>query len=122
MQRDAMKRARLVQFCSVLALTGPAVLAAGLTETAHAQQCHPANSEDISSRGDIVNLRRVRHLIDEEGLVTAFKGSVEADAGDGLSVRGKTKEEQRNAVAIFKITSAKGFFETSAPVDTFRAV
>ena len=53
MQRHAMKRARLVQFCAMLALTVPAVLAAGLVEAA---QCHPANSEDISSRGDIVNL------------------------------------------------------------------
>src|ERR1700686_1073369 len=53
MQRHAMKRARLVQFCSMLALTVPAVLAAGLVEAA---QCPPANSEDISSRGDIVNL------------------------------------------------------------------
>src|SRR3984893_9148620 len=52
MQRHAMKRARLVQFCAMLALTVPAVLAAGSVEAA----CHPANSEDISSRGDIVNL------------------------------------------------------------------
>src|ERR1700737_2895355 len=52
MQRHAMKRARLVQLCAMLALTVPAVLAAGSV----AAQCHPANSEDISSRGDIVNL------------------------------------------------------------------
>ena len=52
MQRHAMKRARLVQLCAMLALTVPAVLAAGSVEAA----CHPANSEDISSRGDIVNL------------------------------------------------------------------
>jgi hypothetical protein len=49
MKRHAMKRARLVQ---LLALALPAVFAAGLVQA----QCHPANSEDISSRGDIVNL------------------------------------------------------------------
>jgi hypothetical protein len=49
MKRHAMKRARLVQ---LLALALPAVFAAGLVQA----QCHPANSEDISTRGDIVNL------------------------------------------------------------------
>ena len=49
MKRHAMKRARVVQ---LLALAVPAVLAAGLVQA----QCHPANSENISSRGDIVNL------------------------------------------------------------------
>ena len=50
------RQARLVRLCSVLALTVSAVLPAGLAKAAQAPPCHPANSEDISGRGDIVNL------------------------------------------------------------------
>src|SRR5712691_1430847 len=56
MQCQAINRARIVRFCSVLALTVPAVFAPGLAKAAQAPPCHPANSEDISGRGDIVNL------------------------------------------------------------------
>jgi hypothetical protein len=56
MRRQAAQDARLVRLCSVLALTVSAVLPAGLAKAAQAPPCHPANSEDISTRGDIVNL------------------------------------------------------------------
>ena len=56
MQRQATEGARLVWFCAVLALTASAVVPAGLAKAAQAPPCHPANSEDISARGDIVNL------------------------------------------------------------------
>jgi len=52
MQRQAW----LVRLCSVLALMVSAFLPAGLAKAAQAPPCHPANSEDISGRGDIVNL------------------------------------------------------------------
>src|ERR1700730_17651796 len=56
MWRQAAQDARLVRLCSVLALKVSAVLPAGLAKAAQAPPCHPANSEDISTRGDIVNL------------------------------------------------------------------
>src|SRR5215471_20931019 len=56
MQRQATEGARLVWFCAVLALAVSAVLPAGQAKAAQAPPCHPANSEDISARGDIVDL------------------------------------------------------------------
>jgi len=56
MQRRVTNGARSVGLCSVLALTVPSAFAPGLAKAAQAPPCHPANSEDISARGDIVNL------------------------------------------------------------------
>jgi len=56
MQRRVTNGARSVGLCSVLALTVPSAFAPGLAKAAQAPPCHTANSEDISSRGDIVNL------------------------------------------------------------------
>ena len=62
MQRQAMSGARLARFCSVLALSVPAVLA---TTGARAEQprppCHPNPTADadeaaVRSRGDVVKL------------------------------------------------------------------
>jgi len=63
MQRNETNRARLAAFCSVLAVTVPAVLS---VETARADQppsppCHPnpnaaADNATVAGRGDVVNL------------------------------------------------------------------
>jgi len=52
MERQLMNRAPFVGLCSVLALALPAILSVNPAKAA----CHPANSEDISGRGDIVDL------------------------------------------------------------------
>jgi hypothetical protein len=63
MQRQATNRARSVGFCSVLALTVPALLG---IDSARAEQppsppCHPnpnaaADDATVANRGDVVNL------------------------------------------------------------------
>jgi len=54
--------------------------------------------------------------------MTSLKRAVEANTGNGLSIRRKTKEEKRNAVSIFEVAPTKRLFETSASVDPLCAV
>ena len=62
MQRQATKRTQLARFCSVLALSAPAVLAVtGVRAEQPPLPCHPNPTADadeaaVRSRGDIVHL------------------------------------------------------------------